>query len=101
MHVRLQGEQQIGEQPLVHWRPLEFWDAEHGRARAGAELAPLLLRHRHTPETQIDAQVPLQLGCGATVEGLRLVEETWQSQSNHRVKPRATKLSQSGCAIAF
>lgn len=55
MHVSLQGEQQVGEQPLVHWRPLEFWDAEHGRAWAGAELPALLLRHGHAPETQINA----------------------------------------------
>lgn len=55
MHVRLQGEQQVSEQPLVHRRPLELWDAEHGRAWAGAELPALLLGHGHAPETQIDA----------------------------------------------
>lgn len=70
MHICLQGKQQVSEQPLVHWRPLEFWDSEHGGARAWAELTPLLLSHGHTPETQINAQVPLQLGCSATVEGL-------------------------------
>lgn len=70
MHVRLQGEQQVSEQPLVHWRPLEFWDAEHSSPWAGAELPALLLRHGHAPETQIDTKVPLQLGCSATMEGL-------------------------------
>lgn len=71
MHISLQCEQQVSEQPLVHWRPLEFWDAEHGCAWAWAELPTLLLRHGHAPETQINTKVPLQLGCGATVEGLQ------------------------------
>lgn len=71
VHVSLQGEQQVSEQPLVHRRPLELRDTKHGRARARAELPTLLLRHGHAPETQIDTQVSLQLGCSATVEGLQ------------------------------
>lgn len=59
VHVRLQGEQQVGEEPLVHGGPLELGDAEHRRARAGAELPPLLLRHGHSPEPQIHSQVSL------------------------------------------
>ena len=59
MHICLQGEQQVGEKPLVHGRPLELGDAEHRRARAGAELPPLLLSHRHSPEPQIHSEVSL------------------------------------------
>lgn len=70
VHVGLQSEQQVGEQPLVHGRPLELWDAEHGGAGAGAELAPLLLRHGHAPEPQVHTQVPLQLGRAAPVKSL-------------------------------
>lgn len=70
MHVSLQSKQQVREQPLVHWRPLEFWDAEHGRAWAGAELPALFLCHGHAPETQVDTQVPLQLGRSAPMESL-------------------------------
>lgn len=70
MHVSLQGEQQVSEQPLVHRGPLELWDAEHGGPWAGAELPALLLRHGHSPEAQVHTQVPLQLGCAATVQGL-------------------------------
>lgn len=71
VHVSFQGEQQVSEQPLVHGRPLEFWDAEHSGARAGAELPALLLRHRHASETQVDAQVPLQLRRSTTMKGLQ------------------------------
>ena len=51
--VGLQGKQEVGQQPLVHGRPFELWDAEHGGPRAGAELPPLLLRHGHAPEAQV------------------------------------------------
>lgn len=61
MHVRLQSEEQVGEEPLVHGRPLELWDAEHGGARPWAELPPLLLRHGHPAEAQVHPQVPLHL----------------------------------------
>ena len=71
VHVGFQGEQQVGEQPLVHGGPLEFWDTEHSGAWAGAELPALLLRHGHPPEAQVDAQVPLQLRGGAAVKGLQ------------------------------
>lgn len=70
MHVSLQGEQQVGKQPLVHWRPFKFRDAEHGCPWSGAELPALLLRHGHAPETQVNTEVPFQLGRGTTVEGL-------------------------------
>lgn len=70
MHVSLQGEQQVSKQPLVHWRPFKFRDAEHGCAWAGAELPALLLRHGHAPETQVDTEVPFQLGRSATVQSL-------------------------------
>lgn len=43
VHVALQGEEQVGQEPLVQGRPLELRDAEHGGARARAELTPLLL----------------------------------------------------------
>lgn len=59
MHVALQRKQQVGEQPLVHGRPLELRDAEHGGAWAGAELSPLLLRHGHPPKAQVHADVLL------------------------------------------
>lgn len=81
MHVSLQGEQQISEQPLVHWGPLELRDAEHGGPRAGAKLPTLLFGHRHAPEAQVHTQVPLQLGSAATVEGL-LNEGTRECNSN-------------------
>lgn len=71
MHVGLQSKQQVSQQPLVHWRPLEFWDAEHGGAWTGAELPPLLLRHGHASEAQIDPQVPLQLSGSTTMQGLQ------------------------------
>lgn len=86
MHVGLQGEQQVSEQPLVHRRPLEFWDAEHRRARAGAELPALLLRHGHAPEAQVDAEVPLQLGRCAPVEGLQQRRQRAFSASLSRMK---------------
>lgn len=81
MHVSLQGEQQVSEQPLVHGGPLELWDAEHGGPWAGAELAALLFCHRHAPEAQVHTQVPLQLGSATTVEGL-CDEKTRQCDSN-------------------
>lgn len=71
MHISFQGEKQVSEQPLVHGRPLEFWDAEHGGARTGAELPALFLRHGHASETQVNTQVPLQLRCRTTVQGLQ------------------------------
>lgn len=43
VHVALQGEEQVGQEPLVQGRPLELRDAEHGGARARAELTLLLL----------------------------------------------------------
>lgn len=55
MHIRLQSEKQVSEQSLVHRRPLEFWDAEHGGSWAGTELPPLLLCHGHASETQINS----------------------------------------------
>lgn len=54
MHISLQSKQQVSEQPLVHWWPFEFWDAEHGRAWARAELPALFLCHGHAPETQVN-----------------------------------------------
>lgn len=87
MHISLQGEQQVSEQPLVHRRPLEFWDAEHGCARAGAELPALLLRHGHAPEAQVHTEVPLQLGCGATMEGLVVGRESWSASRGLSVNP--------------
>lgn len=54
MYISLQGEQQVSQQPLVHWRPFEFWDAEHGCAWAGAKLPTLLLCHWHAPKTQVN-----------------------------------------------
>lgn len=71
MHVSLQGKQQVSEEPLMHGGPFEFWDAEHCGARPGAELAALLLRHGHAPETQVNAQVSLQLCRTTTMEGLQ------------------------------
>lgn len=71
VHVRLQSKEEVGEQPLVHRGPLEFWDSEHSRAGAGTELTPLLVRHGHASETQVHPQVPIQLRCSSTVEGLR------------------------------
>lgn len=54
VHISLQSKEQVSEQPLVHWWPFEFWDAEHGCAWAGAKLPPLFLCHGHAPETQVN-----------------------------------------------
>lgn len=89
MHISLQGKQQVSEQSLMHGRPLEFWDAEHGGAGTGAELSPLLLRHGHASETQVDSQVPFQLGCSTTVKGLqtRGVGQRHEISYKSNVKP--------------
>lgn len=71
VHVRLQGKEQVGEEPLVHGRPLKLRDAEHGGAWPWAELPPLLLRHGHPTEAQVHPQVPLHLAARAPVHGLR------------------------------
>lgn len=64
MDVALQRKQQVSEQPLVHGRPLELWDAEHGGSWARAELTSLLLRHGHPPKAQVYADVLLHRGGG-------------------------------------
>lgn len=80
MHICLEGKQQVSEQPLVHGRPLEFWDAEHSGAWARTELPALFLCHGHASKTQINTQVPLQLGCTATMKGLKQGGEELVSQ---------------------
>lgn len=67
MDVTLQCKQQVSEQSLVHGRPFELWDAEHGGAWTGAELPSLLLRHGRPPEAQVHTDVPFQLSGEAAV----------------------------------
>lgn len=55
----------------MHGGPLEFWDTEHGSARAGAELTPLFLCHRHAPEAQIHTEVPLHLTRHTSMKSLQ------------------------------
>lgn len=93
MYIGLQGKEQVSQQPLVHWRPLEFWDAEHGCAWARTELPTLLLGHGHAPETQVDTEIALQLGCGAAMEGLQIrsgkvsVSHQKTASTFHCIKP--------------
>lgn len=71
VYIALQGEQQVGEKTLVHGRPLEFWDTEHGGARSGAELSSLFLCHRHATKAQIHTEVPLHLTREAAMKSLQ------------------------------
>lgn len=71
MDVTLQGVQQVSEQPLVHGRPFELRDTEHGGARTRTELTPLLLCHRGPPETQVHVNVLLCMGGLTTMYTLR------------------------------
>lgn len=59
----------------MHRRPLKLRDPEHGGARAGAELAPLLLRHGHAAEAQVHPQVSVLLCDGPTLNRLQSAEE--------------------------
>lgn len=81
VQVGFQGEEQIGEQALVHQGPLELWDAKHGGPWTRAELSSLLFGHRHSSEAQVHAQISVQMIPRPAVQTLEEKKHIYDVQS--------------------